>query len=145
MVIDRVQAVAIAVSVGLLFVVLELVRRRKLVEEYSALWIVGALALLGLSIWREVLDKAAAELGVAYPPSLLLLLLVAMVFVTLLWFSVVLSTQRRQIERLIEDAAILSAQVRDLRDKRFDPPPTPARGLVQPPPSAQPSPKRPAT
>ena len=142
--IDRVQAVAIAVSAGLLVVVLELVRRRKLVEEYSALWIVGAMALLGLSIWREVLHKAAAELGVVYPPSVLLLLLVAMVFVALLWFSVVLSTQRRQIERLIEDTAILGAQVRDLRDKRQDPLPTPARGLSQSSPVA-PAPKRPAT
>jgi hypothetical protein len=142
--IDRVQAVAIVVSAGLLVVVLELVRRRKLVEEYSALWIASAVALLGLSIWREFLHKAAAELGVVYPPSLLLLLLVAMVFVTLLWFSVVLSTQRRQIERLIEDTAILGAEMRDLRARRPDPLSTPARGVGQSSPAVS-APKRPAT
>lgn len=115
--IDRVQVVAIAVSVVLLMVVLELVRRRKLVEEYSLLWILGSLAILGLSIWRGLLDIAARELGVFYPPSLLLMLLVVSVFVALLWFSVVLSRQRQQIDRLVEETAILGAEIRDLRAK----------------------------
>jgi hypothetical protein len=114
-VIDRVQAVAVFVSLGLLLVVFELVRRRKLVEEYSLLWIVCALALLALSIWRELLHAAARELGVYYPPSFLLLVLILGAFVVLLWFSVVLSTQRRQIERLYEETAILGAELRDLR------------------------------
>ena len=115
--IDRVQVVAIAVSIVLLMVVLELVRRRKLVEEYSLLWILGSLAILGLSIWRGLLDIAARELGVFYPPSLLLMLLVVSVFVALLWFSVVLSRQRQQIDRLVEETAILGAEIRDLRAK----------------------------
>jgi len=114
-VIERVQVVAIIVSAILLLTVVELVRRRKLVEEYSLVWILGALGLLGLSIWRHLLDRAAAILGVFYPPSLLLMLLVVMVFVGLLWFSVVLSRQRRQIDRLIEQTAILEAELRRAR------------------------------
>lgn len=113
--IERVQVVAIVVSAALLVAVIELVRRGKLVEEYSLIWILGAAALLALSIWRHLLDAAAALLGVYYPPSLLLMLLVVMVFVALLWFSVVLSRQRRQIDRLIEQAAILEAEVRQQR------------------------------
>ena len=116
--IDRVQIVAIVVSVLLLLVVLELVRRRKLVEEYSFLWIICALGMLTLSIWRRILDAGARELGVYYPPSVLLMLLIVMVFVALLWFSVVLSRQRQQIERLIEETTILAAELRDLRSAR---------------------------
>ena len=52
----RIQIVAIAVSVLLLLGVLELVRRRKLIEEYSFLWIVCALALVTLSVRRDLLD-----------------------------------------------------------------------------------------
>ena len=124
--IDRVQLVAIAVSVVLLAVVLELVRRRKLVEEYSLLWILGSFAILALSIWRGMLDLAARQLGVFYPPSLLLLLVIVIVFVTLLWFSVVLSRQRKQIDRLMEETAILGAEIRDLRARD---PGVPADGL----------------
>ena len=113
--IDRIQIVSLVVSVTLLVVVLELVRRRKLTEEYSFLWIVCSLALLGLSVKREILHATARWLGVYYPPALLLLALIAMVFVASLCFSVIVSRQRKQIERLIEETAILSAELRDLR------------------------------
>jgi hypothetical protein len=116
-VIDRVQVIAIAVSVVLLMSVLELVRRRKLVEEYSLLWILGSIAILALSVWRGMLDIAARELGIFYPPSLLLMLVIVIVFVGLLSFSVVLSRQRKQIERLMEETAILGAEIRDLRTR----------------------------
>jgi hypothetical protein len=112
---DRVQIVAIVVSLVLLIVVLELVRRRKLVEEYSIVWILCSLGMLGLSIWRNLLDDGARVLGVFYPPSALLMLLVVVVFVALLWFSVILSRQRRLIERLMEETAVLAAELRDAK------------------------------
>ncbi len=113
--IDRIEIVAIAVSLLLLIVVFELVRRRKLTEEYSFLWILSSLALLVLSVKREILHAAARWLGVYYPPAVLLLLLIVMVFVASLCFSVIVSRQRQQIERLIEETAILSAELRELR------------------------------
>ena len=115
--IDRIQIVALTVSVMLLVAVLELVRRRKLTEEYSFLWILSSLALLALSVRRELLHDAARWLGVYYPPILLVMLLIVMVFVASLCFSVIVSRQRRQIERLIEETAILSAELRELRER----------------------------
>lgn len=114
----RIQIIAVIVSVLLLLGVLELVRRRKLTEEYSFLWILSALALVGLSLRRDLLDTAAGWLGVYYPPMVLLILLVAMVFIASLCFSVIVSRQRQQIERLIEETAILSAELREERAAR---------------------------
>jgi hypothetical protein len=114
-VIDRIQIVALAVSVTLLVAVLELARRRKLTEEYSIVWIASSLALLALSIRREMLDSAARWLGVFYPPILLLLALIVMVFIASLCFSVIVSRQRQQIERLIEETAVMAAEIRELR------------------------------
>src|SRR5215470_7506370 len=98
----------------LLVAVLELVRRRKLMEDYSLLWIVASVALLVLSLRRDLLHTVAEWLGVFYPPMVLLLMLILMVFVASLGFSVVISRQRQQIERLIEETAILSAELREL-------------------------------
>ena len=112
---DVVQATAIAVSTLLLVVVLDLVRRRRLREEYSFIWIGCALALLGLSVWRDILHVAARALGVYYPPALLLLLLILFVFVASLYFSVVISRQREEIEALSESIALLDAELRELR------------------------------
>ena len=112
---DRVQIVALACSVLLLVLVLELVRRRRLSEEYSALWIILAVSLIGLSLRRDVLDSAAKWLGVYYPPAVLVLMLVAIISVAALSFSVILSRHQRQIDRLIEENAIMGAELRELR------------------------------
>lgn len=117
---DRVQIAAIAASVSLLILVLELVRRRRLTEEYSVLWILSALALIGVSWRRDLLDTAARWLGVYYPPAALLLLVILIVFTASLSFSVILSRHQRQIDRLIEDTAVLSAELREIRAARAD-------------------------
>lgn len=112
---SRIQIVAIVGSVGFLLLVLELVRRRRLAEEYSTLWIVGALVLLAASIRRDLIDRSAAWLGIYYGPTVLLLGLLAVGSAVLLWMSVVLSRQQRQIDHLIEETAILAAELRDER------------------------------
>ena len=56
---DRIGLLGAAVSVLLLIVVLELVRRRRLTEEYSFVWILASLALLGLSFSRPLIATAA--------------------------------------------------------------------------------------
>jgi hypothetical protein len=136
---DRVQIVALTSSVLLLLLVLELVRRRRLSEEYSALWIVLAVSLIGISLRRDVLDSAAKWLGVYYPPAVLVLMLVAIISVAALSFSVILSRHQRQIDRLIEENAIMGAELRELRsdldtrkversDGTPEPEPTPPEG-----------------
>ena len=112
---DRVQILAIAGSLAFLALVLELVRRRKLAEEYSALWILSAIVLMGISWKRSLIDVTARWLGVYYPPAVLLLLLIGIISMASLSISVILSRQQRQIDRVIEENAILSAELRMLR------------------------------
>src|SRR4029079_13240598 len=113
---DLVQLVSVAVSGALLVTIIELVRRRRLTEDYSFIWIVCAVALLALSLWRNLLDLAASALGVHYPPAVLLLVLTFFVVIVSLYFSVVVSRNRKQIEKLVEEVALLEADIRALRE-----------------------------
>ena len=115
---DAIRVALLAIAGVLIAVVFELVRRRKLAEEYSFLWIAVALLLLAVSARRHALDTLAAAMGIGYPPVLLVALLVGVLFVSSLWFSVIVSRQRRQIERLIEETSILSAEIDQLRAER---------------------------
>jgi hypothetical protein len=115
---DLVQLVSIVVSAVLLASIIELVRRGRLTEEYSFIWIVCAVALFALSLWRNLLDVAASALGVHYPPAVLLLVLTFFVVIVSLYFSVVVSRHRKDIERLVEEVALLDEQVRALRDEQ---------------------------
>jgi hypothetical protein len=112
---DLRYAAGIAAGVALLGLVLELVRRRKLVEEYSFPWIVGSLLLVFVALRQDVLGIVAHWAGVSSPGVVLVLVLVAMLIVLSLFVSVVMSRQRRQIETLMEETAVLSAELRDLR------------------------------
>ena len=114
---DLVQLVSIGVSAALLVTIVELVRRGRLTEEYSFIWIVCAVALFALSLWRNLLDLAASVLGVHYPPAVLLLVLTFFVVIVSLYFSVVVSRHRKQIERLVEEVALLDEQIRALRSR----------------------------
>jgi hypothetical protein len=115
---DLVQIVAVTVSAGLLVTVIALVRSGRLREEYAFAWIIGSLALLVLAIWRNSLDLAAKWIGIYYPPALLLLAVILAMFVVSLYFSVVISRQRQQIERLVEEVALLDAEVRGAARQR---------------------------
>jgi hypothetical protein len=114
---DLVQIIAVSVSSALLALVLELVRRRKLTEEYSVLWVLCGVALLVFSIWRDGLHVAARALGIYYPPAVLILVLGFFVFIVSLSFSAVVSRQRQQIERMIEDLALMDRDLRELRSR----------------------------
>ena len=113
-----VQVGAVVVSAALLLLVIDLVRRRKLTEEYSFIWILCAVALLVLSLWRDILHVTARWLGVYYPPAVLLLVLIFFVFVASLYFSVVISGQRRQIERLVEEVALIDQRLREAEEDK---------------------------
>jgi hypothetical protein len=67
----RTQLVAILGAATLLLTVLELVRRRRLGERYALLWLLSALVLLALGIWRGALASISHAIGVIYPPNAL--------------------------------------------------------------------------
>ena len=112
---DRWQLQTLIASIGLLLAVFELIRRRKLTEEYSFLWILVGAALLVVSIRADLLAATARLVGVANPAAVPLVLTVTAMTVVCLCLSVIVSRQRQQIERLIEETSILAAELRELR------------------------------
>jgi hypothetical protein len=109
---DRVQWVSILASAALLLTVLELVRSRRLQEEYSLLWIFTSVVLLLLSCWRGLLDRMAFLVGIHYPPSALFLVGLAFFLIILLHFSVVLSELSERTKRIAQEVALLREEVR---------------------------------
>jgi hypothetical protein len=108
----RIQIVAIAGSAGLLVMILELVRRRRLLERYALLWLFSAFVLLALAIWRGLLEDIASAIGVAYPPNALFFIAFAFVLVLLLHFSLAVSRLSDQTKVLAQRQALLEERLR---------------------------------
>ncbi len=112
---DHAMIVALGASVILLLVVLEMVRRRRLKEEYSLLWLLTAVALIVLSLSRSLLVALADLLGIAYPPSALFVIFIGFLMLILLHFSTVLTRLSEQNKRLAQEIALLRWEVTRLK------------------------------
>jgi len=110
----RVEIIALLGSLGLLALVVELVRRRKLGEAYSLLWLLTGVILLILSLWRELLDFLASLVGIFYPPTALFVVGFGFVLLILLQFSVAVSRLSDENRSLIQRLAILDWRLRQL-------------------------------
>ena len=103
----RIQIVAIVGAGVLLLTILELVRRRRLLERYALLWLFSGVSLLALAAWRGALEELAALVGIAYPPNALFFVAFAFVLVLLLHFSVAVSRLTDQTKVLAQRLALL--------------------------------------
>lgn len=113
----RVYGVAFVLAVGLLLVTIELVRRRALREQYSFLWLVTGVVVLGLSLWPQALGGVAKLLGIYYAPSALLLIGLAFVLLILLHFSLVISKLSEENKELAQRHALLVWQAREMENR----------------------------
>jgi hypothetical protein len=111
----RVQIVSIVAAVGLLLVVLEMVRRRRLLERYALLWLLSAIVILGLAIWRGALEQVARAVGIYSPPNALFFIALGFILILLLHFSAAVSRLADQSKVLAQRQAILEQRLRRLQ------------------------------
>ena len=117
----RLQIVAIIGAAGLLLFVLELVRRRALMERYALLWLLSSLVILGLAVWDDALTRIARAMGIVSAPNALFFVAVGFILLLLLHFSAAMSRLSDQSKVLAQRLAIMEQHVRRLQgDRRED-------------------------
>jgi hypothetical protein len=125
---SRIQVVAIAGAVALLVIVLELVRRRRLMERYALLWLLSAVVLLGLAVWQDALEQIAHAMGIIEAPNALFFVAVAFILLLLLHFSAAMSRLSDQSKVIAQRHSILEQRVRELEEAKQQPLPPSREG-----------------
>ncbi len=118
--IDRSILFAVGASLIALLVVLELVRRRRLREEYSLLWLATAIVMLVVGVWRDLLHSLADLVNIEYPPNLLFLLAALFLLFIQLYFSTVITKLTQENKEIAQQLALLRYEVGHLRRERAD-------------------------
>lgn len=108
---SRIQTIAIVASILIILFIVSLIRKRKLREEYSIMWIIGSLVLIAFSIRRDLLDKVANMVGVFYAPVVLLLVGVFFGILIFLHLTVMISKQTEQNRTLVQEIALLKHRI----------------------------------
>jgi hypothetical protein len=106
----RQKVIAALFGVGLLLVIVELVRRRKLKEEYSALWILAGLVIVVVGLNYGLLRLITELIGAGYTSSTIFFFGIFFLLALCLQFSVRISKLENHAKNLAQELAILRAR-----------------------------------
>jgi hypothetical protein len=97
----------------LMVVIVELVRRKKLREEFSWLWLLTGVGVIVLSFWDTLLIKLANFMGIIAPVSTIFFFALVFVFSIVLHFSIKISSLTNQIKNLTQEIVLLKSSLKE--------------------------------
>lgn len=109
------------VALGILLLVLELVRKRRLREEYSWLWLLTGVGLLVVTLWYDALLWLTALIGAKSTSSTVFFLGHVFLILVCIQFSVRLSRMTEQVKTLGQKLALLEAERAAFEQRGLDP------------------------
>jgi hypothetical protein len=112
---SRAQVVTAVAAALLALFVLDLVRRRRLSEEYSLLWVVATLVVAILGFSTPLLRSITHALGILYEASTVFFFGLGFTTATLLYVSVKLSKLGQDHLALTRELAFLRLELERLR------------------------------
>lgn len=107
----------LAIAIGAL--ILFLVRRDRIHGAYAIWWVLVALSILLFGLFPGWVDRIGRELGIFYPPVLIVVAAICVLFLKALTMDVARSRQEAEIRKLAQRVAVLEQLVREQR-KRED-------------------------
>lgn len=102
---------AILFSIILILFIINLVRKSKLDEKYSILWLFASFVILIVSIFPNLITIVANKFNVYYPPSLMLLFAIIILGAYIVHISVVITKQNKMIVKLTQELGILKEKI----------------------------------
>ncbi|HET9491999.1 MAG TPA: DUF2304 domain-containing protein [Methylomirabilota bacterium] len=105
------QFFAIVTSVLVFVFILELVRRRRLREEYSWLWLLTGGLMIVLVVWQRLLVLITWVIGAVSPITTLLLFSLLFLLAIVIHYSVIISRLTTEVKNLVQELALLASQL----------------------------------
>jgi len=113
----KIQLFIGTLSIILLFITFELIRKEKLREEYSLLWLFTGAVILIFSIWPEYfLSRFFSQITGIFYLSAVVLLAFMFLLLIVFHFSVVISKLTDRNKELAQRHALLELEFRELKN-----------------------------
>jgi hypothetical protein len=97
--------IGVSLAIGILY----LIRRDHIYIRQGLFWILVAVVSLAFAVWPNLIDALGGMLGIAYPPTLLLLAAIVVLILKALFGDIALTKLRRDLRRLNQRIALLEA------------------------------------
>ena len=109
------RVLALVVSLGFLVAVLDLVRRGRLKEEYTPIWVVVATGLMVSAVWFDGVRLVTRAVGAWTPSSTLFFLGLVFLLVLCLNYAVRLSGMSGRLTALAQEVSLLREELSRVR------------------------------
>jgi len=106
----RLKVLVIVIGVAIFLGIIELIRRRKLREEYSFIWLMTGFVFVLLAVESDVLTFFSELAGIALPVNTLFFLALIFMMLLCLYFSLRISALTTQVKNLAQKLALLQAK-----------------------------------
>lgn len=97
---------ALIIGAGLFLVIIEMVRRRRLAEEYSFLWLLTGVGIIVLVLWYDLLEWITHLIGAKAPTTTLFIFGFVFMILINLHYSVKITRLTTQVKDLAQKIAI---------------------------------------
>ena len=98
---------ALFIGIGILAVILEMVRRRKLGEEYSFLWLLIGSGIVLLVLWQGLLEWVTHLIGAVASTTTIFIFGIVILVLINLHFSVKITKLSKQVKDLTQQIALI--------------------------------------
>ncbi len=107
---DRLQVFVIVLGLLIFFGIIELVRRRKLREEYSFIWLITGFFFILFALDSDLLLILSNIVGIAVPANSLFFMSIIFIFLLCLYFSLRISALTTQVKNLAQQLSLLQTR-----------------------------------
>lgn len=104
---------AVIFSIVFILIIVGLVKKDKLDEKYSILFMFSGLIIFLVSLFPETITRISNLFNVYYPPSLMFLFAIIILGTYIIHISVVITKQNKMIVKLNQEVAILKQKSED--------------------------------
>src|SRR3972149_1206270 len=120
----KIQIIVGMLSMILLLITFELIRKKRLREEYAILWLFTGIVVLVFSLWPEfLLSQFFVRITGIFYLSAVVLIAFFFLLLIVLHFSVVISKLTSQNKELAQRYAILELELKEVKRRSFPSPP----------------------
>jgi hypothetical protein len=114
---SQTRIVAALIAVFFMLLILELIRRNRLQERYSVIWLLAGVGMLAFAVFPGLLEVIADVMGVRDTNVALFSVVLLLLLGLALNFSVIMSRQAAQITRLAQERALEKARAQAAEER----------------------------
>jgi len=107
----RQKIFAILVCIGVVVFIVDMVRRRRLREEYSVLWLTTSVIMFVLVIKYDWLESLTQFIGAGLPTTTLFIGSIVFLMLISVQFSIKISKLTNQLKDLVQDNTLLRSEL----------------------------------